>query len=1047
MPRPTDLRVFISSTFRDLQEEREHLIKRVFPEIRALCRERGVTFTEVDLRWGLTEEDLVLGQVIRACLEEVDKCRPYFIGITGDRYGYVPTYLDIQKDPSLLAHYPWIEDAAIDGMSITEMEAQYAVLSAPETARSGALFYFRRHRAGLELQGDDERERLEAYQGRIRGSGATVGEFRDPVSLGEMIYDDLVTIINRDFADVRPATPLEQERTRHDAFAQSRRRAYIANPLYLRRLNDHVASDDPPLVVYAASGSGKSSLFAYWAEQVRRRQPEVLVIEHYVGIGAVASDRWAIIQHLCMEIKERFAREEELPATPQELERALGQWLGYADHELTRRGERMVVILDGLNQLQGSAASLRWIPESISPRIRLVVGSTAVDTLTEMNRRGWGQFGMQALSEAEAEALVVRYLAEYGKALSPEQIRRIAADGKCGHPLFLKTLLEEIRLVGRHEELAERVDGYLRSTSTEDLFQRVLERLEDDYSQKMVREVMSLLWCSRSGLSETELSELTGIGRLRLSTLLIGLDYHLVRRDGTLTFFHDYLRRAVEMRYLSEEPTRQERFRQSAAHFERAPVTMRSTRELVHALVSAGNRKQLADTLATIERFMVLNEGEARFELLGHWSELAGEFDIVESTQAGLQRYRDAHGTVPPMVLERVSKLLEDVGRWKEAEALQRERLSMATAEADQAAEASSRAALGRLLRMQGDHDGAFEELTRARELFDAVGDRAGLSYVVGSLGIMHYLRAEYERALACYDEQERTSRELADLRGLSNAFGCMGLVHAALGASDRALECFIEYERICRERGDRRQLATAIGNMGFVFFDRGEYDRVLECYGEQERICRELGDRSGVFGAVGNMGFVFTERGDYARALECFREASDGHRDIGYRFGVAHWLEGSARALLAVAGDRGAMPDFLAELLTDATEQTWQRSTLEAARERAEASLAIARELSTPVGMFNAEVLLARIEHARGDASAARALLGGLLAVAADDGQRAELRYWLWKIGPDRDVTDGASDDHRAEALRLYRAFDDASPKNGYRARIEELTAGVIAA
>src|SRR5690242_18909982 len=88
---PTELRVFISSTFRDLQEEREHLVKKIFPEIRALCRERGVTFTEVDLRWGLTEEEEALGRVIRTCMEEVDLCSPYFIGITGERYGYTPT--------------------------------------------------------------------------------------------------------------------------------------------------------------------------------------------------------------------------------------------------------------------------------------------------------------------------------------------------------------------------------------------------------------------------------------------------------------------------------------------------------------------------------------------------------------------------------------------------------------------------------------------------------------------------------------------------------------------------------------------------------------------------------------------------------------------------------------------------------------------------------------------------------------------------------------------------------------------------------------------
>ncbi len=39
--------VFISSTFRDMQEERKLLVKKVFPELRRICDERFVSFTEV----------------------------------------------------------------------------------------------------------------------------------------------------------------------------------------------------------------------------------------------------------------------------------------------------------------------------------------------------------------------------------------------------------------------------------------------------------------------------------------------------------------------------------------------------------------------------------------------------------------------------------------------------------------------------------------------------------------------------------------------------------------------------------------------------------------------------------------------------------------------------------------------------------------------------------------------------------------------------------------------------------------------------------------
>ncbi|MGE3802002.1 MAG: hypothetical protein AB7H80_13355 [Candidatus Kapaibacterium sp.] len=52
------------------------MVKKVFPEICALCRERGIAFTDVDLRWELTEEKATLGHIVRTCLEEVDKCRP-----------------------------------------------------------------------------------------------------------------------------------------------------------------------------------------------------------------------------------------------------------------------------------------------------------------------------------------------------------------------------------------------------------------------------------------------------------------------------------------------------------------------------------------------------------------------------------------------------------------------------------------------------------------------------------------------------------------------------------------------------------------------------------------------------------------------------------------------------------------------------------------------------------------------------------------------------------------------------------------------------------
>jgi hypothetical protein len=44
------VRIFISSTFRDMHAERDHLVRFVFPELKEKCREKRVHLIDVDLR-------------------------------------------------------------------------------------------------------------------------------------------------------------------------------------------------------------------------------------------------------------------------------------------------------------------------------------------------------------------------------------------------------------------------------------------------------------------------------------------------------------------------------------------------------------------------------------------------------------------------------------------------------------------------------------------------------------------------------------------------------------------------------------------------------------------------------------------------------------------------------------------------------------------------------------------------------------------------------------------------------------------------------------
>ena len=88
-------RVFVSSTFSDLKEERNALQEKVFPRLRDLAAAHSCRFQVIDLRWGVSEEASLDQQAMNICLGEIERCqkvspRPNFIVLLGDRYGWCP---------------------------------------------------------------------------------------------------------------------------------------------------------------------------------------------------------------------------------------------------------------------------------------------------------------------------------------------------------------------------------------------------------------------------------------------------------------------------------------------------------------------------------------------------------------------------------------------------------------------------------------------------------------------------------------------------------------------------------------------------------------------------------------------------------------------------------------------------------------------------------------------------------------------------------------------------------------------------------------------
>jgi hypothetical protein len=188
----------------------------------------------------------------------------------------------VQADPMLLQDYPVVDQAMESAASITDLEFRYGVIDARKhrAVSPRAFFYFKDRKESSQVDVD----RLSDLEDRVRALEFPVREFSSPVGLGEWVRADMLEAIERDFADAKPPTPLETERMKHRAFAASRKHAYLPNHENIERLDAFAdSSGADPLVIVAESGSGKSSLAAYWSDHYQHLHPELKTIQHFIG--------------------------------------------------------------------------------------------------------------------------------------------------------------------------------------------------------------------------------------------------------------------------------------------------------------------------------------------------------------------------------------------------------------------------------------------------------------------------------------------------------------------------------------------------------------------------------------------------------------------------------------------------------------------------------------------------------------------------------------------------------------------------------------------
>lgn len=1031
---PRLVRVFVSSTFLDMHAEREELVKRIFPQLRKLCESRCVTWGEVDLRWGITDEQEAEGKVLPVCLAEIRNCRPYFLGILGERYGWVPDRLP----PDVVAREPWL--ARHVGRSVTELEILHGVLNDPEM-QAHAFFYFRdpafidsfptaaqaqyRERpypeeiqrlgaAEAERLAGERHAKLSALKGRLRRSSFPVREnYLDARDLGRLVLEDLTGVIDRLFPEGSEPGPLDREATAHEAFAQSRRGVHIGRPEYFARLDTHADGEGAPLVVLGDSGAGKSALLATWAHRYAASHRDALVLTHFIGATAESTEWTATLRRLLGELNRCLDLGLDIPTQPDGLRRAFSEGLARA-----ATARRLILVLDGLNQLdeREEALELEWIPRDLPARVRLVLSTLSGRSLDALTRRGWPTLEVAPLEVREREELIGDYLGQFGKKLDVSLAAQLAAAQQCSNPLYLRALLEELRVWGEHETLEARIRHYLGASTPAELHERIFARLEEDYEDErpgLVGDAMTLVWAARRGLSTAELLDLLGDGAgpmpgAHLSPLYLAIEPLLVNRSGLLGFSHEHARGAVEARYLPTPQARREVHLRLTAYFQRQPIGPRLVEELPWQAAEAEQWEGL-ETLLTFDPFLraAWKTEQGKLDVRRYWTRL----------EATGRRIEDAYRTVIEQPGERqftatiVRELLADAGRVDLGLALDRKLVEFYRGNQfqDMVAEGIAQA------HWQGDEK-VSEWLAQGQPKVTAavIADRQE------HLAQAHLQQGEFGQALDLLRQTESQWRALADGRHLAKCLSLQADVHLHAGDLKAADRLCLQAEEMLRRLGDADEIADEVAHLQLtrsrLLHARGRMREALDLVLAVERERRARGDRQGLSVALSDLGGIHGDQGDLPRALEAFEAAARIERELGNQRGLAHTLNSRAELLMRRRDWEGALLSLAeAERISRETgdrrtlilcllNQAKVLSRVPAERPRAQAKCAEAIQLLTELHdharALEARALLRQIQvgfRQPWHGWVVLLVLGLLGAAAMIAGFR---RWWWWLIG-----------------------------------------------
>lgn len=549
--------IFVSSTFQDMQQERDILQYKVLPRLKDLAKQYGKNIELCDLRWGVNSlamnETESAKKVLQVCFDEIDSARPFFIAFLGNRYGWIPD-ADI-VNASMISRGVRASDFC--DKSVTEMEILYRTMQ--NTDARNIVFYFRDisnkkrfWRDNSDIPGYiigntyDDKRRMKRLKEKLKDQFPkqirtyTVSWNKDTSrldgmeSLEELLYQDIKRMIIEHWGDIPNLSKYEYQFQQYQYvfdcdsyFARGGESLIVAqtHPNFKKLNKPSMINQN--YVLISTDEHGLDLLVSALCDKFRSSQAEIIPYDCSQSI--LSSTVENMILYFIDILENKFGKKKQHETNENEYIAHFHTLLSHLDCVLDHD------IIFAIRRLQylDKDDIWEWLPLAGYKNIHFILSCNQTLAGTSSYKKYTEEFYFQDKTMIRRDQLIHAYMARFHKEIDKQVVFTLLDKARNQDNLYLKLLMQRLLLLTQEDFEAinksgdgmENISQYLQSIivaapdSTADIICSQISLLKKETSKDFVNSVLSVLLILPYGISLTELQRVLKKGGVKFSTL------------------------------------------------------------------------------------------------------------------------------------------------------------------------------------------------------------------------------------------------------------------------------------------------------------------------------------------------------------------------------------------------------------------------------------------------------------------------------------------------------------------------------------------------